>query len=49
MIKIKKDGMGGGHAGTCMILMGKPAGKTPLGRPRRRWGDYIKMGLQEVR
>ena len=28
--------------------MGKPEGKRPLGRPRRRWEDNIKMGLQEV-
>ena len=28
--------------------MGKPEGKRPLGRPRRRWGDNIKMDLQEV-
>ena len=28
--------------------MEKPEGKRPLGRPRRRWEDYIKMGLQEV-
>ena len=28
--------------------MGKPEGKRPLGRPRRRWDDNIKMGLQEV-
>ena len=28
--------------------MGKPEGKTPLGRPRRRWEDNIKMDLQEV-
>jgi len=27
--------------------MGKPEGKRPLGRPRRRWGDNIKMVLQE--
>ena len=27
---------------------GKPEGKRPLGRPRRRWEDNIKMGLQEV-
>ena len=27
---------------------GKPEGKTPLGRPRRRWEDNIKMDLQEV-
>ena len=28
--------------------MGKPEGKTPLRRPRRRWEDNIKMDLQEV-
>ena len=28
--------------------MGKPEGKSPLGRPRRRWEDNIKMDLQEV-
>ena len=31
------------------VLMGKPEGKRPLGRPRRRWVDNIKMDLQEVR
>jgi len=31
-----------------MVLMGKPEGKGPLGRPRRRWEDNIKMDLQEV-
>ena len=30
------------------VLVGKPEGKRPLGRPRRRWEDNIKMGLQEV-
>jgi hypothetical protein len=30
------------------VLMGKPEGKRLLGRPRRRWEDYIKMDLQEV-
>ena len=30
------------------ILVGKPEGKGPLGRPRRRWEDYIKRYLQEV-
>jgi hypothetical protein len=29
------------------ILMGKPEGKRPLGRPRRRWVDNIKMNLRE--
>jgi len=28
--------------------VGKPEGKNPLGRPRRRWEDNIKMDLQEV-
>ena len=28
--------------------MGKPEGKRPLGRPRRRWEDNIKMDLQEL-
>ena len=28
--------------------MGKPEGERPLGRPRRRWEDNIKMDLQEV-
>ena len=28
--------------------MGKPEGKSPLGRPRRRWEDNIKMEIQEV-
>ena len=28
--------------------MGKPEGERPLGRPRRRWEDYIKMDFQEV-
>jgi hypothetical protein len=30
------------------ILMGKPKGKRPLGRPRRRWLDNIKMNLREI-
>ena len=30
------------------VLVGKPEGKKPLGRPRRRWVDNIKMDLQEV-
>jgi hypothetical protein len=40
--------MGGGGAYTGN-LVGKPEGKSPLGRPRRRWEDNIKMHLQEVR
>jgi hypothetical protein len=30
------------------ILVGKPEGKRPLGRPRRRWGENIKMDLGEI-
>jgi hypothetical protein len=30
------------------LLVGKPEGKRPLGRPRRRWMDNIKMNLSEV-
>jgi hypothetical protein len=30
------------------ILLGKPEGKIPLGRPRRRWVDNIKMDLSEI-
>jgi len=32
----------------CSVLVGKPEGKRPLGRPRRRWEDNINMDLQEV-
>ena len=30
------------------VLVGKPEGRRPLGRPRRRWVDNIRMGLPEV-
>jgi len=33
--------------GVHRILVGKPEGKTPLGRPRHRWEDNIKMDLRE--
>jgi len=52
--KIEKNGTGG----TCStygerrdaysVLVGKPEGKRQIGRPRCRWVDNIKMGLQEV-
>jgi hypothetical protein len=32
----------------CRLLVGKPEGKRPLGRPRHRWIDNIKMDLLEV-
>jgi len=34
--------------GVYRVLVGKTEGKRPLGRPRRRWEDNIKMDLQEV-
>jgi hypothetical protein len=30
------------------VLVGKPEGKSPLGSPRRRWEDGIKMDLREI-
>jgi hypothetical protein len=39
--------MGKGR-GVYRVLVGKPEGKRPLGRPRRRWEDNIKADLQEV-
>ena len=38
----------GERRGVNRILVGKPEGKRPLGRPRRRWEDNIKMVLQQV-
>ena len=50
--KIEKNEMGGAcgayGGGVHRFLVGKPEGKGPLGRPRRRWEDNIKMDLQEV-
>ena len=34
--------------GAFKILTSKPADKRPLGRPRRRWGDNIRMDLKEM-
>ena len=34
--------------GVYKVLVDKPDGKRPLGRPRRRWEDNIKMDLQEL-
>jgi len=39
----------GERRGVYRVWVGKPEGKRPLGRPRRRWEDNIKMDLQEVR
>jgi hypothetical protein len=38
----------GESRGAYRVLEGKPDGKRPLGRPRHRWEDNIKMDLQEV-
>jgi len=38
----------GERRGVYGVLVGKPEGKRPLGRPRRSWKDNIKMALQEV-
>jgi hypothetical protein len=51
---VKKTEMGrtcgtyGGEERYIQGLMGKPEGRRPLGRPRRRWEDNIKMDLREV-
>jgi hypothetical protein len=52
--KIEKNEMGGAcsaygeRRGVYRVLVGKPEGKRPLGRPRRRWEDSIGMDLREV-
>jgi len=38
----------GERGGIYRVLVGKPEGKRPLGRPRRRWENIITMYLQEV-
>jgi hypothetical protein len=38
----------GEERGVYGVLVGKPEGKKPLGRPRRRWVDNIRVDLQEV-
>ena len=55
VIKIEKNEMdgacsayGGERRGVYRVLVGKPEGKRPLGRPRRRRNGNIKMNLQEV-
>jgi hypothetical protein len=38
----------GEGTGAYRVLVGRPEGRRPLGRPRRRWEDNIKMDVQEV-
>ena len=38
----------GEERGMCRVFVGKPEGKRPLGRPRRRWVDNIRMDFQDV-
>jgi hypothetical protein len=40
-------GRGGGR-GVYRVLVGKPEGRRPLGRPRRKWEDNIQIDLQDV-
>ena len=42
-------GVWGEDRGVHRVLVGKPEGKTSLGRPRHRWQDNNKMDLQEVK
>jgi len=52
--QIEKNDIGGAcstygeRRGVYTVLVGKPKGKRPIGRPRRRWEDNRKMDLQEV-
>ena len=54
MIKLRRMrwaghvGRVGERSSVYRVLVGKPEGKRPLGRPRRRWEDNIKMDIQEV-
>ena len=52
MIKSKRFRWAGHVArmeeGMSAFLTGKPTGKRPLGRPRRRWEDNIRMDLEEI-
>jgi len=38
----------GEERGVCRVLVGKPEGRRPLGRPRRRWVDNIRTDLQAI-
>jgi hypothetical protein len=38
----------GERRGTCRVLIGKPEGKRPIGRPIHKWEDNIRMDLTKV-
>jgi hypothetical protein len=38
----------GGERGVYRVLVGKPEGRRPLGKPRRKWEDNMRMDIQEV-
>jgi len=40
--------MNGERQGTCSVLVGKPEGKNPLGRPKRKCDDNMKLDLQRL-
>jgi hypothetical protein len=46
-VRIDRGARGGGE-GAYNILVGRPEGRRPLGRPKRRWEDNIKMDLREI-
>jgi hypothetical protein len=54
MIKVEEDEVGsacskhGEQRNAYRVLVGKPEGKTPLLRPRRKWQDSIQMDLREI-
>jgi hypothetical protein len=53
IIALQEDELGracstNGGEDECRILVGNPEGKRPLGRPRRRWVDNIKMDLRDI-
>jgi hypothetical protein len=48
ILRVVKSARMGEGRGVHRVLVGKPEGKRPLGRPRRRWEDNVRRDLQEV-
>jgi hypothetical protein len=46
--KLHNDGVHGGVRGVYRFLVGRPESKRPLGRPRHRWEDNIKLDIKET-